>query len=97
MDRAKLKLILRALPIMFRAKASINKDFAHHLKARNCVVQITVKGGSVAQFYEFNNGKIKTAAKMHPKPDMVMLFKDVETGARLMTPPVDYAEMIHAW
>lgn len=96
MDRAKLKLILRALPIMFRAKASINKDFAHHLKARNCVVQITVKGGSVAQFYEFNNGKIKTAAKMHPKPDMVMLFKDVETGARLMTPPVDYAEMIHA-
>lgn len=96
MKRAKLKLILRALPVMFRAKARTNKDFAGHLKSRNCVVQITVRDQSVARYFEFQDGKIKTAGEMHSSPDMVMLFKDVETGARLMTPPVDYAEMIHA-
>ncbi len=92
----KLRAILFGLAQIFRLKGGASASFRAHLAARNCVVQVRLKDNSIARYYEFRAGKIKTRPVVHPSPDMTMLLKDVDTAVTLLTPPVNYAETIHA-
>jgi len=92
----RLKATLIALPRVFALKASSNKEFREHLSSRDCVVQFRVADNSVMRHLIFKGGKVTTAEGMHDAPDMVMQFKDVDTAVTLMTPPVNYGELIHA-
>lgn len=92
----RLKATLFALPKLFAIKARQSKTFKAFLEQRDCVVQLQLKDGSIARHYEFEGGKVRSVTGIHPQPDMIMMFKDVDTAVAMLTPPIDYAELIHA-
>jgi trimethylamine-N-oxide reductase (cytochrome c) len=92
----RLKATLYALPKIFALKAKGSKSFREFLGKKNCVIQIRLADNSIARYYKFENGKIESKAGLHPSPHMTMMMKDVDTAVTLMTPPVNYAEVIHA-
>ena len=42
------------------------------------------------------DGKIKSEAGLHPKPDITLFFKNAATGASLLTPPINWLHQINA-
>lgn len=92
----KLKAILFMLPKLMALKAKGSKRYAAFLSERNAVVQIRLADNSIARFYHFEKGKVTSAKGIHEAPDMVMIFKDVDTAVSLMGANIDYGELIHA-
>ena len=95
-QQIKLKAILFALPKLFSLKAKGSARFREYLNLRKCNVQIKLADNSIARYYEFNYGKISSKSGLHASPDMVMIFKDIDTALSLMGASIDYAELIHA-
>jgi len=93
---ARLQATLFALPRIFALKARTSATFRAFLCERNCAVQLRTADNEVARYFVFDNGKVQSSSGLHPAPDMTMRFQDVETALALTTPPIDYAEMIHA-
>ncbi|MCJ2180759.1 molybdopterin-dependent oxidoreductase [Novosphingobium sp. 2580] len=85
-----------ALPKLFTFKARQSAAFKAFLGQRNCVVQLRLKDGSIGRYLEFDGGRVRSASGLHPAPDMVMQFKDSATAVAMLTPPIDYGELIHA-
>lgn len=96
MKEIRLKVTLMALPRLFAFKAKGSASFRRFLEQRDAVVQIRTADGAIARWYAFNAGRITTGTGVHEAPQMIMQFKDVDTAVTLMTPPINYAEMIHA-
>ena len=92
----RLKATLFALPKLFAFKAKGSESFRQFLSSRDAVVQIRLGDNSIARHFTFTGGEISSAAGVHPSPDMTMRFKDVATAIKLMTPPINYADVIHA-
>lgn len=96
LKETKLKTILFALPLLFGVKAKKSKSFKRALSERDCIVQVRLADHSIGRYYEFKSGKVKMHKGHHKAPDMIMHFKDLDTALTMMTPPIDYAEVIHA-
>jgi molybdopterin guanine dinucleotide-containing S/N-oxide reductase-like protein len=92
----RLKATLFALPKVFALKAKGSATFKAFLGQKKCVVQIRLVDGSIARHYVFDHGQIESHRGLHPSPDMIMQFKDVDTAVTMMTPPINYADVIHA-
>lgn len=91
-----LKAILFALPQALRFSAKRHAVQAEAMKRHDSVVQIQLKDGSIGRWYAFSSGRITTGAGVRGDVDVRILFKDVATAVRLLTPPVDRAEAVHA-
>ncbi len=91
-----LKTILFALPQALRFSALRSDKFKSLMASHDAVIQIQTKDGSVGRHYTFKGGKITSRAGIHPTADVRILFKDVATAVRLLTPPIDRGEAIHA-
>lgn len=96
MRTAVLKSILLALPQALKLSGKRFRAQAEELKRHDAVIQIQIKDGSIGRSYFFEGGKIRSKAGVLPECDVRIIFKDVETAVRLLTPPVDRAEAIHA-
>src|SRR5271156_1165309 len=96
MRSAILRTILFALPQVLRLSAKRSRGFAELMAAHDAVIQIQTKDGSIGRHYCFYAGRIVSRAGIHPTADVRIIFKDVATAVRLLTPPVDRAEAIHA-
>ena len=96
MRAAVLKTILFALPQVLRVSARRSDKFARLMAEHNAIIQIQTKDGSVGRHYIFNAGKITSRAGIHPAADVRIIFKDAATAVRLMTPPTNRAEAVHA-
>lgn len=96
MKRTILKTILFGIAHVLSLKARKHAAFRDFMRRRNCVVQIRLKDGSIARHYAFNNGKVKSKSGIHPKPDVVMTFKDLPTALQFMTPNPDQGAIVLA-
>jgi len=96
MRAAVLKTMLFALPFALRRSGRKYTAQSQALRRHNAVVQIQVKDGSVGRSYRFSQGRISTEAGVRAKADVRIIFKDVATAVRLLTPPVDRGEIVHA-
>jgi trimethylamine-N-oxide reductase (cytochrome c) len=65
-------------------------------KRHDAVVQIQLKDGSIGRWFEVRGGQIRSGAGMHAKPDVRMMFKDVDTALTMMKPNADMGEVVHA-
>lgn len=95
MKALKFKTILNALPFLFRIKAAGSAGYREFLGARDCVVQILVADNSVVKHLVFKGGRVSLKNGMHPEPDVMLRFRDIDAALATMTPPMDYAETIH--
>src|SRR5271154_5339947 len=96
MRSAILRTILFAFPQVLRLSAKRSRGFAELMAAHDAVIQIQTKDGSIGRYYSFNAGRIVSRTGVHPTADVRIIFKDVATAVRLLTPPEDRAEAIHA-
>jgi trimethylamine-N-oxide reductase (cytochrome c) len=95
-SRAALRVILRGLFDLFRARALVDAGFRARIAEKNCIAQIRTKDGSVGRYFVFSAGRVRSKAGLHPKPDVVLGFESAQLGARLMTPPIDWHAQVHA-
>ncbi len=91
-----LKGLLLAIVQVLRLTAIQQRPFAAMMKRENCVVQLRLKDGSIARWYRFHNGTVRSRAGLHTQPDVIVMFSDARTAVAMLTPPVDRAEMVHA-
>lgn len=96
MKKIALRTILCALTQVLRLTARRHPHVATFMRQRNCVAQIRLKDGSVARHYVFRGGRLTSAAGLHPRPDVVLTFRDVATALVFLLPPPDQAEIINA-
>lgn len=91
-----LYTLLYGIALALRFIALLYPDFRKHLKEHNMVVQIKLENNKVGRYYIIKDGKISTKAAIHPKPDVTMQFKNRRIAHRVLTPPKDYGELVHA-
>ena len=94
--KLRLNFTLFALGQGLNQFAKRNAGFRSHMQKQNCTVQISLRDGSLGRTFTFSNGKVRSTSKLPLGADVTMVFKDVATAVTLMTPPVNYAENIHA-
>ncbi|MBV9727487.1 MAG: pyrogallol hydroxytransferase large subunit, partial [Gammaproteobacteria bacterium] len=66
------------------------------LRRHDAVTQIQLQDGSIGRHFIVRDGKIRAVPGLHPKPDVVMMFKDVDTALTMMQPEPDMGEVVHA-
>ncbi len=93
---ARLKTILFALPQALRVTARLYPAQAEVMRRHDATVQIQTKDGSAGRYYIFRGGKIISRPGVTDDADVRIIFKDLATAVRLLTPPIDRAEAVHA-
>jgi trimethylamine-N-oxide reductase (cytochrome c) len=93
MKRTLLKAILLAIPTVLRLHARRSEAMREFMRRRNAVVQIRLKDGSIGRHFRFNSGKVESAAGIHPRPDVAMIFKDLSAALTFMNPNPDQGEI----
>ena len=95
-SQLKFAFILFALTQLLRFVAWRHPHFAARLKERNLVAQIKARDEGTGRWIELRDGKIRSGAGSHPKPDITLLFKNAAIGASLLTPPINWLAQINA-
>src|SRR5665213_1979704 len=95
-SRAKFAVILFAVSGLLRYARWRHPQFAARLKERNLVAQIKARDEGTGRWIEIRDGKIRSGAGQHPKPDITLSFKNAATGASLLTPPINWLNQINA-
>ena len=86
MKRQVLKTILFALPKVLDLTARRFPAYRERLKEHNLVAWIGLMDQSMGRTIEFRNGRIRSRAGKHPRPDVRMAFKDVATALKFLSP-----------
>jgi len=92
----KFAVILFGLVQLLRFAAWRYPHFKARLKERNLTAQIKARDEGIGRWIEICDGKIKSGAGLHPKPDVTLFFKNAATGASLLTPPINWLHQINA-
>ena len=95
-SQLKFAIILFGLTQLLRFAAWRHSHFAARLKEQNFTAQIKARDEGSGRWIEFCNGKIKSRAGLHPKPDVTLFFKNAATGASLLTPPINWLDQINS-
>ncbi|MEM8917490.1 MAG: molybdopterin-dependent oxidoreductase [Pseudomonadota bacterium] len=96
MKKTAMRTVLAALvPLMSRARKK-SAGFAEEMQRHDCVFQIKLRDESVGRFYKFKDGKLTSKGAIHPSPDAAMIFKDVDTAMKMLSPKPDMLYRIHA-
>ncbi len=66
------------------------------LRQHDLVAQIQLKDGSIGRHFVLRAGSIKSVAGLHHRPDVAMIFKDVNTALAMMRANPDMGEVVHA-
>jgi len=96
MNRTGLRAILFALTQVLRICARVDPGFRRQMRQHNIVAQIRLKDGSIGRWYALENGRVRSRAGLHPKPNVTMSFRDVRTALTFLIPPPDRSEIVHA-
>ena len=59
-------------------------------------MQIKLQNNKVGRYYILKNGQLTTKPAIHPSPDVTVFFKNRRVAERVLTPPTDYGEVVHA-
>lgn len=96
LSRAKFALILFALTQLLRYTRLRHPQLAARLKQRNLVAQIKARDEGTGRWIAILDGRIRSGAGQHLKPDITLLFKNTAIGASLLTPPINWLHQINA-
>jgi hypothetical protein len=96
MKQTRLRIVLLVIAQVLRHALKKHELVRRHAGNRRCTVQIKLKDDSIGRYYEFDAGKVRSTAGIHPGPDLNMIFKDLDTALTFLSPGVSQAEIIHA-
>ena len=96
MAKLKFKIILFGMYLLLRWAAWKYPAFRTRLGEKNFTAQLRTRGGECGRWFTFHDQNITTGSGLYANPDMVLVFADATTGARLLTPPIDWGAQTHA-
>ncbi len=98
MRRTILRVTLAAIPVMIRLTVRRHPHFRQFMSRHNVVAQLQLKDGSIGRYLVLRNGTVSSSAGVHPRPDVVLDFKDLATALQFLKPPgkQNMAEIVHA-
>ena len=92
----KFAVILWGLVQALRLTARIYPAFAARVRERNVLAQFKLQDNSAGRWIQFENGKIKSGAGIHPNPDVTIFFLNKDVAEEFLTPPFDQLTRIDA-
>jgi molybdopterin guanine dinucleotide-containing S/N-oxide reductase-like protein len=92
----KFSAVLAALAVAMKTWRRLYPAFAERLQERNLVAQIMARDEEVGRWFQIADGRVRSRAGRHAKPDITLSFKDAALGAKLLTPPINWLEQINA-
>ena len=95
-SQLKFAVILFGLVQLLRFAAWRHPHFTARLKERNLMAQIKARDEGIGRWIEIRDGKIRSSAGLHAKPDITLFFKNAATGASLLTPPINWLDQINS-
>ena len=98
MALAKLKfpIILFGAAQLLKRAAQRHPEFSNRLEEHDFVAQIMARDEGIGRWFEFKKGIVTSAAGLHAKPDIKLMFKNAKIGAALLTPPINWLDQINA-
>ncbi|MGO9126887.1 MAG: molybdopterin-dependent oxidoreductase [Terriglobales bacterium] len=96
MRAAKLKMILLAVPYVLRRAGKKSHEIRKNIKRFNCTVQVQLQDGSIGRYYNFRNGIVHSSAGIASRPDISVIFRDLDTALRFLSPNPSRGEIVHA-
>ena len=94
--RAVFQTILFALGPLLNLAARLYPEVAERMAWHDAVIQLKLRDESIARYLRFKSGKVSNRRGLHDSPDVCMVFIDVATALKLLVPPQDRAELVHA-
>ncbi len=95
-ERTRFSVMLYGLEKAIKVMAAIHPSLREHLKKKNAIVQMRLEDKSQGRYFTFNNGKVKSRAGIHARPDVEIFFRDAVTACDLMDIKRDYLKAISA-
>lgn len=92
----KLHILLYGVALALRFTAWRYPEFRRRLKEHDLVVQIKLQNNKVGRYYILKDGQLSTKSAIHPNPDVTVFFKNRRVAEKVLTPPTDYGEVVHA-
>jgi hypothetical protein len=87
--------ILYSLTRVLQLSATMYPAVRKRMAQRNIVAQIRLKDNSIARYYIFRDGKVRSGVGLHPNPD-ALVFLDLATALTFLKPPQRQSEITHA-
>ncbi len=94
-DRA-FPVVLWGVAQAMRAAARAFPAFATKIAERDMLVSIETRDRGIGRWYRFERGQLTTGAGPAADADVRLLFKDSDTGFKLLTPPMRHFDYINA-
>jgi molybdopterin guanine dinucleotide-containing S/N-oxide reductase-like protein len=94
--RLKLPTILFGAAQLLKRAAQRHPEFSNRLEEHDFVAQIMARDEGIGRWFEFKKGIVTSAAGLHAKPDIKLMFKNAKIGAALLTPPINWLDQINA-
>ena len=92
----KFSLILWGMVQAMRVTAMQYPEFAKRLREKNLTAQFRLRDNSKGRWIVLENGKIRSKAGIHTKPDVAIVFQNEAIAESFLTPPFDQLERIDA-
>ena len=92
----RFSLLLYAVYWVLRFTAWRHPAFRERLKEKNFVAQFKTLDSSRGRYFEFRGGRVSSKGRIHPNPDVCLMFKSAQHGFELLMPPIDYLQQIEA-
>src|SRR5215468_9056788 len=81
---------------LMKQQARRHEKFRDRLRERNLVAQLKARDEEVGRWFEVRDGKVRSGAGFHARPDITLAFKNANLGASLLTPPINWLDQINA-
>jgi trimethylamine-N-oxide reductase (cytochrome c) len=91
-----LSILLWGVAFALRAAALFFPSFKARLKEHDLVVQLKLSNNRIGRYYELKGGRVISKPVIHPNPDVTLFFKNERVANRVLMPPKDYGELVHA-
>ncbi len=91
-----LSVLLWGIPQAMRAVAKIYPQYAARLREKNLIAQFRLRDKPEGRWIQLENGKVRSGAGLHAKPDLTIHFKNKAIAESFLTPPFDMLERIDA-
>ncbi|HXQ82828.1 MAG TPA: molybdopterin-dependent oxidoreductase, partial [Xanthobacteraceae bacterium] len=92
----KFPILLFGVAQLLKRVAQRHPEFSTRLQEHDFVAQIMARDEGIGRWFKFKKGIITSAAGLHAKPDIKLMFKNVKIGASLLTPPINWLDQINA-
>ncbi|MGA3128434.1 MAG: molybdopterin-dependent oxidoreductase [Candidatus Korobacteraceae bacterium] len=91
-----IPVLLSRLCTAVRSSAKKHPSIAGRLQGKNFIVQVKLRDNSQAGYLTFKDGRVKSTAGTHSKPELELSFENAAIADRLVKPATDHFAFINA-